>query len=114
MPRSPDARSADRNLLLAVGGLVVIAGGTALACALICDFTLEAFRSTTAMAALLTADGSIIMDDKTTEAHLARATASFRLVKDLAWSVAVGSLGLGVVTLVRLHREKAATGQPEG
>jgi len=104
----------ERNALLAVAGLVVIAGGTALACALICDFTLEAFRSSRAMVALLTADGSVVMDDKTTEANLARATASFRIVRDVAWALSVGCLGVGGATLARLGRKSALEGTPEG
>lgn len=113
MPKAIES-AGERNALLAVAGLVVIAGGTALACALICDFTLEAFRSSRAMVALLTADGSVVMDDKTTEANLARATASFRLVKEVAWALAIGCLGVGGATLARLGRKNALVGTPEG
>lgn len=113
MPRESTS-AGERNALLAVAGLVVIAGGTALACALICDFTLEAFGSSRAMVALLTADGSVVMDDKTTEANLARATAAFRVVRDVAWALAIGCLGVGGATLARLGHKNALVGTPEG
>ena len=95
------------NLHLAIIGLLTAAAITALVVALICNYVLDSFGSSNAMALLIT-DGGIKSDDKNLEHQLSTATLALKACRDLGWALGIGCLGVGVAVIMRMIREKAA------
>lgn len=107
MPPGKENPSGDKNLLLAVIGLVVAALVAAAASAYICDFVLRSFQDTNAMVMLIT-DAGTKSDDKNLERNLSAATLALKTCRDLGWALSVGCLGVGVAVFLRFRRQNAS------
>ena len=107
MPPAKQSPSADKNLLLAVCGLVLAAFMAAAASAWICDFVLRSFQDSQAMVLLIT-DAGTKSDDKNLEKNLSAATMALKACRDLGWALSVGCLGVGVAVFLRLRKENAS------
>ena len=107
MPPAKQSPSGDKNLLLAVSGLVLAALVAAAASAYICDFVLRSFQDTNAMVMLIT-DAGTKSDDKNLEKNLSAATQALKTCRDLGWALSVGCLGVGVAVFLRFRRENAS------
>ena len=107
MPPAKQSPSGDKNLLLAVSGLVLAALVAAAASAYICDFVLRSFQDTNAMVMLIT-DAGTKSDDKNLEKNLSAATMALKTCRDLGFALSVGCLGVGVAVFLRLRKEKAS------
>lgn len=107
MPPAKQSPSGDKNLLLAVSGLVLAALVAAAASAYICDFVLRSFQDTNAMVMLIT-DAGTKSDDKNLEKNLSAATMALKTCRDLGWALSVGCLGVGVAVFLRFRRENAS------
>jgi len=104
----PSASGSEANLLLAVLVLSVVAGLTALSCALSSSFVLDQLHSTEALALIVVDGSSIKSDSESLERNLSWATLALRSVRDLGWALAVGCLGVGVAVFLRFRRQKAS------
>jgi hypothetical protein len=104
----PSASGSEANLLLAVLVLSVVAGLTALSCALTSSFVLEQLHSTEALALIVVDGSSIKSDSQSLERNLSWATLALKAVRDLGWALAVGCLGVGVAVFLRSRRQKAS------
>lgn len=105
MPRqNPSERSGDRNLLIAVVGLVAFSCVAASATAYICDFVLASFQDTNAMVMLIT-DAGTKSDDKNLEKNLSSATLALKTCRDLGLALAIGCLGCGIAVAVRIFKK---------
>ena len=107
MPPAKQSPSGDKNLLLAVSGLVLAALVAAAASAYICDFVLRSFQDTNAMVMLIT-DAGTKSDDKNLEKNLSAATMALKTCRDLGWALSVGCLGVGVAVFLRFRRENGS------
>lgn len=107
MPPRKESPSADKNLLYAVGLLVLAAFVSAACSAFICDFVLRSFQDTNAMVMLIT-DAGTKSDDKNLERNLTSATLALKSCRDLGWALSVGCLGVGVAVFLRLRRQNAS------
>ena len=107
MPPAKQSPSGDKNLLLAVSGLVLAALVAAAASAYICDFVLRSFQDTNAMVMLIT-DAGTKSDDKNLERNLSAATLALKTCRDLGWALSIGCLGVGVAVFLRLRKENAS------
>lgn len=103
----PSASGSEANLLLAVLVLSVVAGLTALSCALTSSFVLEQLHSTEALALIVVDGSSIKSDSQSLERNLSWATLALQAVRDLGWALAVGCLGVGLAVFLRSRRQKA-------
>jgi hypothetical protein len=104
----PSASGSEANLLLAVLVLSVVAGLTALSCALTSSFVLDQLHSTEALALIVVDGSSIKSDSQSLERNLSWATLALKAVRDLGWALAVGCLGVGVAVFLRSRRQKAS------
>jgi hypothetical protein len=104
----PSASGSEANLLLAVLVLSVVAGLTALSCALTSSFVLDQLHSTEALALIVVDGSSIKSDSQSLERNLSWATLALRSVRDLGWALAVGCLGVGLAVFLRSRRQKAS------
>jgi hypothetical protein len=107
VPPAKQSPSGDKNLLLAVSGLVLAALVAAAASAYICDFVLRSFQDTNAMVMLIT-DAGTKSDDKNLEKNLSAATMALKTCRDLGWALSVGCLGVGVAVFLRFRRENVS------
>jgi hypothetical protein len=73
----------------------------------ICQYVLDAFQSTNAMAMLIT-DAGIVSDDKNLESNLSSATQGLRMAKDFGMALVIGVVGVGIAVFVRIRRQKAS------
>ena len=106
MPKQkPSARSDDRNLLIAIVGLVAFSAVAASATAYICGFVLDSFQDTNAMVMLIT-DAGTKSDDKNLEKNLSSATLALKACRDLGLALAVGCAGCGLAVGLRLWKQK--------
>jgi hypothetical protein len=104
----PSASGSEANLLLAVLVLSVVAGLTALSCALTSSFVLDQLHSTEALALIVVDGSSIKSDSQSLDRNLSWATLALQAVRDLGWALAVGCLGVGVAVFLRSRRQKAS------
>jgi hypothetical protein len=105
----PPARSAsEANLTLAVLILTVVAGVTALSCAVTSSFVLDQLHNTEALALIVVDGSSIKSDSASLERNLSWATLALKSVRDLGWALAVGCLGVGVAVFLRSRRQNAS------
>lgn len=93
------------NLLFAVVGLVVVSAITAVACATICEFVINAFSDSHTMALFIT-DAGIKSDDKNLERQLSSATIALKAVRDIGYALGVGSFMVGIAVALRVYRGK--------
>jgi len=104
MPSEPTNQSgAENNLLVAIAGLTIAAGATAVLAAYIAGFVLDTMGNANSMALLLGAD-RIASDSADLERQLNAAQSALKAVKDLGIALGVGCLGLGVGVVVRYIR----------
>ena len=104
----PSASGSEANLLLAVLVLSVVAGLTALSCALTSSFVLDQLHSTEALALIGGEGSSIMSDSQSLERNMSCAALALKAVRDLGWALAVGCLGAGVAVFLRSRRQKAS------
>ena len=107
MAKPPERSASEANLTLAVLILTVVAGLTALSCALTSSFVLDQLQNTEALALIVT-DGGLKSDSANLERNLSWATLALKSVRDLGWALAVGCLGVGVAVFIRSRRQNAS------
>ena len=73
----------------------------------ICQYVLDAFQSTNAMAMLIT-DAGVLSDDKNLEGNLSSATQGLRMAKDFGMALVIGVVGVGIAVFVRIRRQTAS------
>jgi hypothetical protein len=107
VPPRKESPSGDKNLLYAVGLLVLAAFVSAACSAFICDFVLRSFQDSQSMVLLIT-DAGTKSDDKNLERNLTSATLALKSCRDLGWALSIGCLGVGVAVFLRLRRQNAS------
>jgi hypothetical protein len=75
--------------------------------AYICQYVLDSFQDSHAMAMLIT-DAGVLSDDKNLEGNLSVATQGLRVAKDFGLALTIGVVGVGLAVLVRIRRQKAS------
>jgi hypothetical protein len=98
----------ENNLLVAICGLTIAAGLTAVASAYIAEYVISTMGDSNSMALLLGAN-KIASDSVDLERQLNTAQTALRTVRDLGMALGVGSLGVGAAVIMRLLRRR--TGQ---
>jgi len=103
--QSPKASqpSGDANLLLAVASLVIVSAITAGSCAWISGYVLSSFQDSNTMVLLIT-DAGLKSDDLKLEGQLSSATMALQAVRDVAYALGFGALGVGVAVFIRFRR----------
>jgi len=93
------------NLLLAVALMVFSSAVASLFSAYICEFVLDSFDDSSAMALLIT-DAGVKSDDKHLEKNLTSATIALKSCRDLGVVLGIGSLGVGLAVGIRIKKSK--------
>ena len=75
--------------------------------AYICQYVLDSFQDSHAMAMLIT-DAGVLSDDKNLEGNLSVATQGLRVAKDFGLALTIGVVGVGLAVLVRIRRQTAS------
>jgi hypothetical protein len=75
--------------------------------AYICQYVLDSFQDSHAMAMLIT-DAGVLSDDKNLESNLSVATQGLRVAKDFGLALTIGVIGVGLAVLVRIRRQTAS------
>jgi hypothetical protein len=75
--------------------------------AYICQYVLDSFQDSHAMAMLIT-DAGVLSDDKNLESNLSVATQGLHMAKDFGLALTIGVVGVGLAVLVRIKRQKAS------
>jgi hypothetical protein len=75
--------------------------------AYICQYVLDSFQDSHAMAMLIT-DAGVISDDKNLEGNLSVATQGLQVAKDFGLALTIGVVGVGLAVFVRIRRQKAS------
>jgi len=99
---------------LAVALITGFAGLSAFASAYIAGYVLDQLQSTDALVMIVTDGGKLRSDSADLERNMSAATLALLSVRDLGWALAVGCIGVGVAVFLRLRRQNASTGKPEG
>jgi hypothetical protein len=73
----------------------------------ICEYVLDSFQNSHAMAMLIT-DAGVLSDDKNLEGNLSVATTGLHMAKDFGLALTIGVLGVGIAVFVRVRRQKAS------
>jgi hypothetical protein len=73
----------------------------------ICEYVLDSFQNSHAMAMLIT-DAGVLSDDKNLEGNLSVATQGLHMAKDFGLALTIGVLGVGLAVFVRVRRQKAS------
>ena len=94
----------EQNLTWALVAILVCSFIASASTAFICQYVLDAFQSTNAMAMLIT-DSGIVADDKNLEGNLSSATQGLRMAKDFGLALSIGVLGVGLAVFVRFRRQ---------
>ena len=95
----------ENNLLVAICGLTIAAGLTAVASAYIAEYVISTMGDSNSMALLLGAN-KIASDSGDLERQLNTAQTALRTVRDLGMALGVGSLGVGAAVIMRLLRRR--------
>jgi hypothetical protein len=103
--QKPSQPSGDANLLLAVFSLVVVSAITAASCAWISGYVLSSFQDSSTMALLIT-DAGLKSDDAKLEGQLSSATLALQAVRDVAYALGIGAIGVGAAVFIRFRRAK--------
>ena len=98
-----DEKNESHNLHLSIVTLIVCTLVSAISIIYICDFVLESFQSTNAMAMLIT-DSGIKSDDPNLEHNLFVAGQALMSCKDFAWALVVGLSVCLIAVGVRIKR----------
>jgi hypothetical protein len=72
--------------------------------AYICQYVLDSFQDSHAMAMLIT-DAGVLSDDKNLEGNLSVATQGLQVAKDFGLALTIGVVGVGLAVLVRIRRQ---------
>ena len=94
----------EKNLLIAVMGLVIASALAAVMSAWIAGFVLDQLQNTEALAMIVT-DGGLKSDSKDLERNMSAATVALQSCRDLGWALGVGCLGVGLAVVVRLRKK---------
>ena len=73
----------------------------------ICQYVLDSFQDSHAMAMLIT-DAGVLSDDKNLEGNLTVATQGLQMAKDFGLALTIGVIGVGLAVFVRIRRQKAS------
>ena len=73
----------------------------------ICQYVLDSFQDSHAMAMLIT-DAGVLSDDKNLEKNLSVATQGLQMAKDFGLALTIGVVGVGIAVFVRIRRQKAS------
>jgi hypothetical protein len=73
----------------------------------ICQYVLDSFQDSHAMAMLIT-DAGVLSDDKNLEGNLSVATQGLQMAKDFGLALTIGVVGVGLAVFVRIRRQKAS------
>jgi hypothetical protein len=102
----PNQSGGENNLLVAICGLTIAAGLTAVASAYIAEYVISTMGDSNSMALLLGAN-KIASDSVDLERQLNTAQAALRTVRDLGMALGVGSLGVGAAVIMRVLRRRS-------
>ena len=107
MARPSRQRSgSDRNLLLAVCLLVVLAGVASFVSAYTAGFVLDTLQSRDSLALIVT-DGGLKSDSAAVERSLASATLALQSVRDLGLAICTGCLTVAGAVCYRFWKNRA-------
>jgi hypothetical protein len=70
----------------------------------ICQYVLDSFQDSHAMAMLIT-DAGVLSDDKNLEGNLTVATQGLQMAKDFGLALTIGVVGVGLAVFVRIRRQ---------
>ena len=73
----------------------------------ICQYVLDSFQDSHAMAMLIT-DAGVLSDDKNLEKNLSVATQGLQVAKDFGLALTIGVVGVGLAVFVRIRRQTAS------
>jgi hypothetical protein len=93
-----------QNLTWALVAILVCSLIASASTAYICQYVLDSFQDSHAMAMLIT-DSGIVSDDKNLEANLSVATQGLHMAKDFGLALTIGVIGVGVAVFIRLRRQ---------
>jgi hypothetical protein len=102
-----DQNVPEQNLTWALVAILVCSFIASASTAFICQYVLDAFQSTNAMAMIIS-DAGIVADDKNLESNLSSATQGLRMAKDFGLALTIGVLGVGLAVFVRFRRQRAS------
>ena len=103
--QNPEAKESNSNLIVAVAGTAMIAGGCALFTAFIINDILTTMASSQSMALIIVDGGNkFVSDDGKLGEQLSQATMTLRSCLDVSVSLAVGSLLIGFGLVYRLFK----------
>lgn len=88
---------------MAVASLVIVSAITAASCAWISGYVLSSFQDSNTMVLLIT-DSGLKSDDVRLERQLSSATLALQTVRDVAYALGFGALGVGVAVVIRFRR----------
>jgi hypothetical protein len=94
----------DRNLLVAVIGLVLCSLAASIYVAWVSGFVLESLQNSNTMALLIT-DAGVRSDDANLEHQLSSAGVALQSARDFGYALGVGSIGVLVAVLIRIRRQ---------
>lgn len=96
-----------QNLTWALVAILVCSFIASASTAYICQFVLDSFQDSHAMAMIIS-DAGIVADDKNLEGNLSSATQGLRMAKDFGLALTIGVLGVGLAVFVRFRRQMAS------
>jgi hypothetical protein len=70
----------------------------------ICQYVLDSFQDSHAMAMLIT-DAGVLSDDKNLEGNLSVATQGLQMAKDFGLALTIGVVGVGLAVFIRIRRQ---------
>ena len=93
----------DKNLHIAIFGLLICSLASAGFTAYVCDFVLRSFQDSNCMALIIT-DTGIASDDARLEHQLSQAGQALAIARDFGMALAMGVFGVGVALVIRIRR----------
>lgn len=100
----PTTDQIERNLTWALVAILVCSLIASASTVYICQYILDSFQDTHAMAMLIT-DSGIISDDKNLEGNLSVATQGLHMAKDFGLALTIGVVGVGMAVFIRIRRQ---------
>ena len=98
------ASESDRNLLIAVVGLVLCSLAASIYVGWVSGYVLDSLQNSNTMALLIT-DAGVRSDDANLEHQLSAAGVALESARDFGYALGVGSFGVLVAVLIRIRRQ---------
>lgn len=99
------ASVSDKNLLVAVVGLVLCSLAASIYVGWVSGFVLDSLQNSQTMALLIT-DAGVKSDDAILEHQLSSAGAALQSARDFGYALGVGSAGVLMAVLIRVRRQR--------